>query len=214
MTNPYIEKWMTCDIGINLLRRWRLRTCMPEKEVSNHRTAGKRQKPCHNSRSCLKSCGRRVLIPFHSETESDLREYQIPCRSPSPPPLACPRRLEWLVVSLDGDYWSAWRAPAVSAQDWRPRQREFLANVGPCLRSAVEPRRRMDRPVLKCGLYELGARWSRNVSVYLNNQAQVSAEDNNKHIWLACWTGVVGMGNRVCRQQSPEVFMLSVRLTG
>lgn len=128
----------------------------------------------HNRRSCLKErLGRRRWVSslslWHREC---LSEYQMFSRSPKPPPLACPWRFEWLVVKLDGDYWSAWRTPAVSAQDWRPHQREFLAHTGLSLRWAEEPR----RPGHACrglyfGLSELGARWSRHFSVYLNNQA-------------------------------------------
>lgn len=126
---------------------------------------------------------RRVLI---SSTQTHrASEYQI-LHQFLQTPLSSPvlGALSGLVVKLDGDYWSARRTPVVSAEDWRPHQRCFLARSS----SGGE-----DRPVvsLLSGLLCL-REW---VSVCVWGGCQVFTStmfkqsgwneegDNNKHTW-------------------------------
>lgn len=102
---------------------------------------------------CLKErqgCARQVLISSSLRQRASQRvsgSQQEPPPSPNPPLLACPQTFEWLVVKLDGDYWSARRAPAVSTKVWRLHQRGFF---GCCLGSVAW---RLREP-LKRGLFE------------------------------------------------------------
>lgn len=133
------RKGLKYDVCISPFRRWGLRRkflISAQEQVITGDPVLKKKEKKKRATWLLKTT--HLFHPLWDREH--LREYQILSRSPKPPLLACPQSFDWLVVKVDGDYWSAWRAPVVTAQDWRPHQRDFLAFTGPCLTSVAGTR--------------------------------------------------------------------------
>lgn len=162
------RKGLKYDVCISPFRRWGLRRKFliraQEQVITGDPVLKKKERKKEQH-----GCWKRLISSIHSETGSILESIKF---SAGPPNL-----LSWPALRALTDLW--WRLMGIIDL---PGARLWLRHKTDDLTRGIFWRSRA--PVLHqllgqgchgfhCGLFELGARWSRHFSMYLNNQTQI-----------------------------------------